>query len=112
MATKSPQTVAATLPGYAGGRRHSVAAGSLTLFTDFDVAAYTHAARGRIPVDKTLVGELADDLRADLGFLWRLDSAALRDPSAACQLDRQRGAGDGVRRNLGVRAAVARPCGA
>lgn len=82
MATKSPQTVAPTLPGYAGGRRHSVAAGSLTLFTDFDVAAYTHAARGRITVDKTLVGELADDLRADLGFLWRLDSAALSETRA------------------------------
>ena len=49
------------------------------LFTDFDVDAYVHGARGRIVVDAAAVGPLDDITAADLAFLWRLDSAGLSE---------------------------------
>lgn len=80
MATRVPHQVA--LHGYRDGRQHSVAGRPITMFTDFDVAAYTRAARGRIDVEQTRVGVLPEDLRDDLSFLWRLDSAALSETRA------------------------------
>ncbi|QXT62436.1 hypothetical protein [Tessaracoccus palaemonis] len=52
------------------------------LFTTFDVAAYTRDAQGRIAVDAQAVAPLDDRLRADLEFLWRLDSAGLSETRA------------------------------
>lgn len=80
MATKVPHQVA--LHGYRDGRQHSVAGRPITMFTDFDVAAYTHDARGRIDVAKAKVGAIPDDVRDDLAFVWRLDSAALSETRA------------------------------
>ena len=51
-------------------------------FTTFDVAAYTRDAQGRIAVDQQAVAPLDDRLRADLEFLWRLDSAGLSETRA------------------------------
>lgn len=52
------------------------------LYTSFDVAAYTRDARGRIRVDKSAVEPLDEALRADLEFVWRLDSAGLSEARA------------------------------
>lgn len=82
MATRAPVHTVKALPGYLDGRLHSVAGRPVTMFTDFDVAAYTHQARGRIAVDKPRVSIPDRELRADLEFLWRLDSAALSDTRA------------------------------
>lgn len=82
LTTQASGRIAPDLPGYRDGRLHSVEGRPLTLFTDFDVAAYTHKARGRIPVAKAAVAELPPDVRSDLSFLWRLDSAALSETRA------------------------------
>lgn len=54
------------------------------LYTDFDVAAYTAQARGRIRVDQEAVAAEPFDavIAADLAFLWRLDSAGLSEARA------------------------------
>ncbi|WP_197511321.1 hypothetical protein [Tessaracoccus coleopterorum] len=52
------------------------------MFTDFDVEAYTHDARGRIKIARPKLKPMADDVRDDLGFLWRLESAALSETRA------------------------------
>lgn len=51
------------------------------LFTDFDVAAYTNDALGRISVDPEAVRADPFDAvtAADLSFMWRLDSAGLSE---------------------------------
>lgn len=80
VAIKVPRSVA--LHGYRDGRQHSVAGRPITMFTHFDVAAYTHEARGRIKVAKAKVAAMSHDMHADLAFLWRLDSAALSETRA------------------------------
>lgn len=69
-------------PGYSRGRLHTVAGQTLTLHTEFDVSAYSHASRGRIAVDKAAVGPLMGAARHDLSYLWRLDSAHLSEARA------------------------------
>ncbi|WP_052462485.1 hypothetical protein [Nigerium massiliense] len=66
------------------GRLFSDPDNSQILFTDFDVEAYTRAARGRIPIDRDAVAEqgLDSGVRDDLAFLWRLDAAALSEARA------------------------------
>lgn len=78
-ASRTPTT---SLPGYLNGRLYSIAGRPLTLFTDFDVAEYTRNARGRIKVTKAKVTSLDGDVRDDLSFLWRIDSAALSETRA------------------------------
>lgn len=75
------------LAGYRNGRLHSDAAAPTVLRTDFDVDAYVHAARGRIPVDLGTASPMGadphdDSLRRDLAFVWRLDSAGLSETRA------------------------------
>lgn len=82
MAAKALSHTHVGLPGYLDGRLHSVAGRPVTMFTDFDVEAYVHRARGRIKVAKGRVAIAGDELRADLAFLWRLDSAALSETRA------------------------------
>ncbi|MDO5675920.1 MAG: hypothetical protein Q4G35_00255 [Propionibacteriaceae bacterium] len=69
-------------PGYHHGRLHTFAGQPLTLHTEFDVEAYTRGSRGRIRVDKAAVELPGGELREDLAFLWRLDSAHLSDTRA------------------------------
>lgn len=54
------------------------------LYTDFDVAAYGRAEHSRIVVDSEAVAATGvdEDTRADLAFLWRLDSAGLSEARA------------------------------
>lgn len=80
--TQATRRKRADLPGYRDGRLHSVEGRPLTLFTDFDVEEYTRRARGRIKVAKNRVLPLPADVRDDLAFLWRLDSAALSETRA------------------------------
>lgn len=72
---------AAHPPGYLHGRLHTFAGHPLTLHTEFDVAEYTRSSRGRIAVDRDAV-HLTPDVRDDLAFLWRLDSAHLAETRA------------------------------
>lgn len=65
-------------PGYRDGRLFFDGEASGVLRTAFDVAAYTSHARGRIDVDAEAV-ELDPETRADLDFLWRIETAALGD---------------------------------
>ena len=69
-------------PGYLHGRLHTFAGQPLTLHTEFDVEAYTRGSRGRIKVDKDAVGPIKGEVRDDLAFLWRLDSAHLSETRA------------------------------
>ena len=69
-------------PGYLNGRLHTVDGQPLTLHTEFDVEAYTRGSRGRIKVDKDAVGPIKGEVRDDLAFLWRLDSAHLSETRA------------------------------
>ncbi len=83
----SPRTRAASPvvehpPGYVDGRVHSDPADPQVLLTAFDVAAYTRQARGRIRIDPAALEPLDERLRADLSFLWRLDSAGLSEMRA------------------------------
>ncbi|MFT3877463.1 MAG: hypothetical protein QM708_13725 [Propioniciclava sp.] len=81
--TPSRARQAPALPdGYVDGRLFSVAGETITLLTDFDVDAYTRAARGRIRVNPAEVDLSGMDVRDDLAFLWRLDSAALSEARA------------------------------
>ncbi|OYN92306.1 hypothetical protein [Parenemella sanctibonifatiensis] len=48
------------------------------LHTDFDVAAYTRQAKGRIR-ETPGPGELPDARRADLAFLWRVENGAISE---------------------------------
>ncbi len=82
MTTKVSGRDVSSLPGYRDGRLHSIAGRPLTLFTDFDVAAYTRDARGRLTVAKAKVAGIEGDVRDDLAFLWRIDSAALSETRA------------------------------
>lgn len=82
MTTQASERMTPDLPGYQDGRLYSVEGRPLTLFTDFDVEAYGHHARGRIKVAKAKLSTLPADVRDDLAFLWRLDSAALSETRA------------------------------
>lgn len=64
------------------GRLHSSPGQPIVLQTEFDVAAYTRDARGRIPVQADEVDFRSRREREDLAFLWRLESAALSDTRA------------------------------
>ncbi|AQP48363.1 hypothetical protein BW730_13475 [Tessaracoccus aquimaris] len=82
MTTKVSGRDASSLPGYRDGRLHSIAGRPLTLFTDFDVAAYTRDARGRLGIAKAKLTGITGDVRDDLAFLWRIESAALSETRA------------------------------
>lgn len=68
-------------PGYRDGRLHYDATMAPVLHTDFDVAAYTRGARGRIAVPAQAGGTDART-RADLAYLWRLERVALQEMRA------------------------------
>lgn len=79
MAGAPVSSAGAAVQGHLDGRLHSHPDVRLTLFTEFDVDAYARDALGRIPVDKDVVDELGPSERADLAFLWRLESSALSE---------------------------------